>query len=170
MKNMKKWGSVMKNVKVNIFDKQKAHKLPTGTRLLVRRACNATLIYENFQDAVEVDVTFVNDDEIQKLNLQHRNIDSSTDVLSFPLGENGKYDVNPETGAFLLGDIVISTERAYDQAELYGHSLQREIAFLTVHSMLHLLGYDHENGGLDEMQMFEKQEEILKELGLAVVK
>jgi probable rRNA maturation factor len=156
----------MKNVKVNIFDKQKAHKLPTGTRLLVRRACNATLIYENFQDAVEVDVTFVNDDEIQKLNLQHRNIDSSTDVLSFPLGENGIYDTNPENGAKMLGDIVISVDHAIKQAELYGHTLQREIAFLTVHSMLHLLGYDHVNGGIEQMKMREKEEFVLTKLGV----
>ena len=160
----------MKNVKVTIYDKQKNFKLPTGIRLLVRRACNATLIFEDFDSTAEIDVTFVNDEQIREINHTHRNIDSSTDVLSFPLGENGIYDVNQETGAYMLGDIVISVERAYAQADLYGHSIQREIAFLTVHSMLHLLGYDHEKGGLDEALMFEKQEEILKELGLAIVK
>ena len=160
----------MKGVKVNIYDKQKAYKLPTGIRLLVRRACNATLIFENFDKPAEIDVTFVDDNQIKELNKTHRNIDSSTDVLSFPLGENGEYDVNPGNKACQLGDIVISTEHAYSQASLYGHTIQREIAFLTVHSMLHLLGYDHEKGGLAEMQMFEKQEEILKELGLAIVK
>ena len=160
----------MKGVKVNIYDKQKAYKLPTGIRLLVRRACNATLIFENFDKPAEIDVTFVDDNQIRELNKLHRNIDSSTDVLSFPLGENGEYDINPENDACQLGDIVISTEHAYSQASLYGHTIQREIAFLTVHSMLHLLGYDHENGGIAEMKMFEKQEEILKELGLAIVK
>ncbi len=160
----------MKNVKVSIFDKQKDLKLPTGIRLLVRRACNATLVFENFDGAAEIDVTFVNDEQIREINKTHRNIDSSTDVLSFPLGANGQYDINHETGAYMLGDIVLSVEHAFAQAELYGHTIQREIAFLTVHSMLHLLGYDHENGGLEEATMFEKQEEILKELGLAIVK
>ncbi len=160
----------MKNVKVSIFDKQKDIKLPTGIRLLVRRACHATLVFENFDGAAEIDVTFVNDEQIKEINRTHRNIDSATDVLSFPLGENGNYDINRETGAYMLGDIVISVERAYAQAEMYGHTIQREIAFLTVHSMLHLLGYDHENGGLEEATMFEKQEEILKELGLSIVK
>lgn len=160
----------MKNVKVNIYDSQKILKLPIGIRLLVRRACNATLIYENFSGPAEVDVTFVDNAKIKELNSKHRNIDSNTDVLSFPLGENGVYDKNPETNASLLGDIVISVEKAFSQAELYGHTIQREIAFLTVHSMLHLLGYDHVNGGIEEMQMHEKEEEILKELGLAIVK
>ncbi len=160
----------MKNIKVSIFDKQKDIKLPTGIRLLVRRACNATLMFEKFPNCAEIDVSFVNDEQIHKINLEHRNIDSATDVLSFPLGENGKYDINMETGAYMLGDIVISVDHALSQAEKYGHSIQREIAFLTVHSMLHLLGYDHEKGGLEEATMFEKQEEILKELGLAIVK
>lgn len=159
----------MKSIKVNIFDKQKAYKLPTGIRLLVRQACKATLAYENFDEPAEVDVTFVDDEQIKVLNKQFRDIDDSTDVLSFPLGENGNYDTNPETGASLLGDIIISTEHAYSQAELYGHTLRREIAFLTIHSMLHLLGYDHVNGGIEEMQMREKQDDILKELGLAIV-
>lgn len=159
----------MKSIKVNIYDKQKAYKLPTGIRLLVRQACKATLAYENFEEPAEVDITFVDDEQIKALNREHRKIDDSTDVLSFPLGEDGNFDVNPETGAYLLGDIVISTDHAYTQAELYGHTLRREVAFLTVHSMLHLLGYDHVNGGLEEMQMREKQEDILKELGLAFV-
>ena len=86
--------------------------------------------------------------------------------MSFPLGENGVYDVNPETGAQLLGDIVISIEHAVKQAKVYGHSLDREIAFLTVHSMLHLLGYDHEAGGLELVHMREREEAVLTQLGL----
>ena len=93
-------------------------------------------------------------------------MDKSTDVLSFPLGENGVYDINYDTGAKMLGDIVISVEHAVEQAKTYGHTLQREIGFLTVHSMLHLLGYDHEQGGLEQMRMREKEEEILRQLGL----
>ena len=89
-----------------------------------------------------------------------------TDVLSFPLGENGNYDRNFETGALQLGDVVISVEKAVEQARLYGHTLQREIGFLTVHSILHLLGYDHESGGLEQVRMREKEESILTSLGL----
>ena len=157
-------------VKVNITDKQKGVKLPKGTRLLIRKACKTTLIYENFPDNAEIDVSIVDDETIKQLNYEFRNIDNSTDVLSFPLGENGIYDKNPETGACLLGDIVISIDHALHQADIYGHSPEREIAFLTVHSMLHLLGYDHVNGGLEEAKMFEKQEAILETLGLAIIK
>lgn len=158
------------SVKVNIVDKQKKIKLPTGTRLLVRKACVATLVEENFPHNAEVDVTFVTDEQIKKINLEFRDIDSATDVLSFPLGENGIYDTNPETGAKMLGDVIISVEHALAQAELYGHGFEREVAFLTVHSVLHLLGYDHINGGLEQAIMREKEERILDELGLAITK
>ncbi len=158
------------SVKVNIADRQKKIKLPTGTRLLIRKACIATLAEEKFTEPAEVEVTLVNDEEIQKINAQFRNIDSSTDVLSFPLGMDGNYDTNPETGAKMLGDIMISVEHAFAQADLYGHGIEREIAYLTVHSMLHLLGYDHVNGGLEQTIMREKEELILDELGLAINK
>ncbi len=158
------------SVKVTITDKQKTIKLPTGTRLLIRKACTATLKLEGFDDPAEVEVTLVNDDTIREMNSKFRNIDASTDVLSFPLGENGVYDQNPETAAKMLGDIVISVEHAVSQADLYGHGIEREMAFLTVHSMLHLLGYDHENGGLEKTVMREKEENVLDALGLAVNK
>ncbi len=158
------------SAKVNITVKQKSIKLPTGARLLIRKACNATLGYENFSGSSEVDVTIVDDATIKEINSEFRNIDSSTDVLSFPLGEDGIYDKNPETDAFMLGDIVISYEHAVAQADLYGHSIEREIAFLAVHSMLHLLGYDHEKGGLEQTIMREKEEAILELLGLAINK
>ncbi|MEE1026451.1 MAG: rRNA maturation RNase YbeY, partial [Acutalibacteraceae bacterium] len=147
-------------------DKQKNHKLPSGIRMLIRRACNAVLVTEKFLTPAEVNVTFVDDEEIKMLNTQFRNIEKSTDVLSFPLGENGVYDTNPENGAKMLGDIVISIDHAVKQAEAYGHTLQREMAFLTVHSMLHLLGYDHINGGLEQMKMREKEELVLAKLGV----
>lgn len=156
----------MGKIKVIISDQQKNFKLPSGMRLLVRRACSAVLATEGFLDLAEVNVTFVNDEEIKELNANFRNIEKSTDVLSFPLGENGVYDINPENNAKMLGDIVISVDHAVHQAELYGHSLQREISFLTVHSMLHLLGYDHVNGGLEQMKMREKEEMVLAKLGL----
>ena len=158
------------SVKVTITDNQKKIKLPTGTRLLIRKACTATLKLEGFDDPAEVSVTLLNDETIREMNGKFRNIDASTDVLSFPLGENGVYDVNPETGAKMLGDIVISVEHALSQADLYGHGIEREVAFLTVHSMLHLLGYDHEQGGLQKTIMREKEEKVLDALGLAINK
>ena len=158
------------SVKVYITDGQKKIKLPTGTRLLIRKACIATLKLEDFDYPAEVNVTLVNDETIKEMNSKFRNIDASTDVLSFPLGENGDYDINPETGAKMLGDIVISVEHALSQADLYGHGIEREVAFLTVHSMLHLLGYDHELGGLEKTIMREKEEKVLDALGLAVNK
>ena len=157
-------------VKVTITANEKGIKLPTGARLLIRRACIATLKYENFENDAEIDVTIVGDKKIKEINNEFRNFDKATDVLSFPLGEDGVYDKNPVTGACMLGDIVISAERARHQADLYGHSLSREIAFLTVHSMLHLLGYDHVNGGMEQAIMREKEEAILNNLGLAVTK
>ncbi len=155
---------------MNISIKKKGIKLPTGTRLLIRKACIATLEFEGFEGPAEVDVSIVDDEIIKEMNKEFRNIDSSTDVLSFPLGENGEFDINPETGAKMLGDIVISVDHATAQAELYGHGMEREIAFLTVHSMLHLLGYDHVNGGLEQTIMREKEESVLDALGLAVNK
>ena len=131
-----------------------------------RRACNAVLEFEHFEAPAEISVTFVDNAAIAELNNQYRNKPMPTDVLSFPLGVDGKYDVDENNGCKMLGDIVISMERAQEQANLYGHPLQREVAFLTVHSMLHLLGYDHENGGLEAMRMREKEEAVLTQLGL----
>lgn len=153
-------------IKVIISDDQKKIKIPTGIRLLVRRCCNAVLVNEYFVGSAEISVSFVDDEQIRQINLEHRDIDSSTDVLSFPLGEDGKYDINMATGAQMLGDIVISMEHAVSQAEQYGHSLEREVAFLTVHSMLHLLGYDHVNGGIEAVRMREHEETVLEQLGL----
>ncbi|MGN0458820.1 MAG: rRNA maturation RNase YbeY [Eubacterium sp.] len=156
----------MGKVKVIISNDQKETEIPRGIRLLIRRCCNAVLKEEGFSDDAEVSVRFVDNEIIKELNAQYRNLDKPTDVLSFPLGENGEYDKNLSTGASLLGDIVISIPKAVEQAEEYNHSLQREIGFLTVHSMLHLLGYDHENGGIEEVRMREKEETVLTKIGL----
>ena len=156
----------MEGLKVYISNKQKDVKIPTGIRLLIRRCCNAVMVMENFHQPAEVSVSFLNNQQIKELNAQYRNKDMPADVLSFPLGENGIYDKNEETGALMLGDIVISIEKAFEQSRLYGHSLRREIGFLTVHSMLHLLGYDHEGGGMEAVRMREKEEYVLAELGL----
>lgn len=155
-------------VKINIRDKYKKGVIDSETKKLVRNACRAVLKSEGFEYPAQVDVTFVDDKEIEKLNREFRNIDRSTDVLSFPLGENGIYDINPENGAYMLGDVVISVDHAVAQAELYGHGREREIAFLTVHSMLHLLGYDHVGSKEEERIMRRKEEEILASLGLSV--
>ena len=156
----------MNKVKVIISDEQKEIDVPRGIRLLIRRYCTAVLQEEHFGDDAEVSVCFVDNQRIHELNKAYRNVDRETDVLSFPLGENGVYDTNMNTGAKLLGDIVISVPKAMEQAKAYNHSLQREIGFLTVHSMLHLLGYDHENGGIEQVHMREKEEEVLTKIGL----
>ena len=153
-------------IKVIITNDQNTVKVPSGLRLLIRRCCNAVLLMEEFGDSAEISVRFVDNEQIKELNNEFRDIDKATDVLSFPLGEDGVYDHNPATGAALLGDIVISMQRAMEQAEEYGHSLDREVAFLTVHSMLHLVGYDHVNGGLEALRMREKEETVLTQLGL----
>ena len=117
-------------IRVIITNKQKAVKIPTGIRMLVRRCCNAVLRLEKFEGSAEISVTFTDNEGIKALNKQYRDKDIETDVLSFPMGENGVYDTNPETGAQILGDVVISMEKARDQAELFGHSLQREVGYL----------------------------------------
>ena len=111
-------------IRVIITNKQKAVKIPTGIRMLVRRCCNAVLQLEKFEGSAEISVTFTDNEGIKALNQQYRDKDIETDVLSFPMGENGVYDTNPETGAQILGDVVITMEKARDQAELCGHSLQ----------------------------------------------
>lgn len=155
----------MEAVKVRISNAQNKIKIPTGIRLLIRRCCHAVLALEKFDGAAEVSVRFVDNEQIKELNSTYRNIERETDVLSFPLGENGVYDINPATNAKMLGDIVISMEKAVEQSALYNHPLQREIGFLTVHSMLHLLGYDHEAGGIEEVRMREKEETVLTQIG-----
>lgn len=156
----------MDKIKVIISNMQKEVKIPTGIRMLVRRCCHAVLLVENFEGSAEISVSFVDNEQIREINKKHRNIDAETDVLSFPMGENGEYDVNHETGAKILGDIVISMPKAQEQADRFGHTLEREVGYLTAHSMLHLLGYDHEDGGIDKVRMREKEELVMKELGL----
>lgn len=156
----------MDKLKVIISNEQKTVKIPAGLRLMIRRCCTAVLRMEEFPGNAEVSVTFVDDEGIRAMNKKFRDKDTATDVLSFPLGENGEYDTNPDSDCKELGDIVISVERAVQQAEEFGHTFQREMGYLTVHSMLHLLGYDHINGGLEQTLMREKEEEALGSLGL----
>lgn len=158
----------MAKLKVYVKNNQAEIKIPVGIRLLIRRCCQAVLATEKFEKDAEVSVSFVSNNEIKNLNKIYRNKDSVTDVLSFPLtGDDGSVEINPETGAVLLGDVVISLETAVKQAKNYGHSLEREVGFLTVHSMLHLLGYDHETSPLDQQIMHEKEESVLEKLGIS---
>ncbi|MBE6670860.1 MAG: rRNA maturation RNase YbeY [Ruminococcaceae bacterium] len=124
---------------------------------LVKSAVEGTLEYEGFDKDCEISVTFTDNENIRELNREYRDIDRETDVLSFPMEDDGDEVV--------LGDVVISLEKAKEQAEEYGHSIEREISFLCVHSCLHLLGYDHETSEEDEKVMFAKQDEILKNIG-----
>ena len=134
---------------------------------LISKAIVAALEYEHFPEDAEIEVLFASLEEIHQINLQQRSIDRPTDVLSFPMEED-PFIAEPDisTGAVFLGSMVLCIDKAKEQAEEYGHSLEREIAFLTVHSVLHLLGYDHELGEQEEREMFSRQEEILKGMGL----
>ncbi len=157
----------MGKLKVTVSNRQNKVKIPSGMRLLLRRSCHAVLNDEGFSDDAELSITFMDNADIRDLNREYRQKNSATDVLSFPLGENGVYDKNEETGAMLLGDIVISVEKAVEQAQMYGHDLNREMAFLCVHSVLHLLGYDHELSPVESSRMREKEERTLQRLGLS---
>ena len=138
-------------------------------KMLVRSAVLASLKYEGFAADTEVSVSFVDNERIREINREFRGIDKPTDVLSFPLTDYEGADIplaDDPMGS--LGDIVISLERAKEQAEEFGHSFEREIAFLTVHSTLHLLGYDHVNSEEEELDMRNRQSEVLKIMGLNV--
>lgn len=156
----------MDKLKVLISNMQKDIKIPTGIRLLIRKCCHAVLQTEDMHDNYEISISFLDDAQIRQLNKEYRGKDSTTDVLSFPLGKDGKPELNPDTGAKMLGDIALSIPKVYEQADRFGHSIQREFAYLTVHSMLHLLGYDHEEGGIAAVRMREREEDVLSRLGL----
>lgn len=133
---------------------------------IIEKAINAALISEGIDFDCEIEVIIVSKDEIQALNNETRSIDRVTDVLSFPMFESVDDMLADETGNVFLGSMVICSERACEQADEYGHSVDREAAFLAVHSVLHLLGYDHELGETEEKEMFSKQEQVLVGMGL----
>ncbi len=130
-------------------------------KLVVRRAVKATLEYLDIESDTEVSVTFCDNEYIKSLNKQYRNKDSATDVLSFPIYDFDSEEI-PEDEPLMLGDIVISIERAKEQAKEIGNTFLEEIAFLVVHSMLHILGYDHERSPEDEEAQCKAQKEIVK--------
>ena len=139
---------------------------PVDIEHLIEICTAAALEEEGIDDTAEVSVTLVDNEGIRELNREHRDIDRETDVLSFPLGDDDGYEIDPDNDAIMLGDIVISLEKAAQQAEEYGHSYRREVAFLITHSLFHLLGYDHVNSEEEEKIMFGKQEKVLDKLGI----
>ena len=154
----------MSALRVLTKNEQKILRVTPSLRALVKRSIKAVLEYQGVENDCEVSVTFTDNKNIHALNLEYRNIDRPTDVLSFPMYETE--ELENAIGELALGDIVISLEKANDQAEEYGHSFEREVSFLTVHSMLHLLGYDHELSDEDEKDMFALQDEIMKIIGI----
>lgn len=157
-------------LKIYFENNQNQITVTYSLKMLIRRTILETLDFEGMKNDVEVSVTFTDDNGIQEMNNKFRKLDKPTDVLSFPLFD---YDGEKDEPLFdefenNLGDIVISLERARAQAEEYGHSFEREVSFLTAHSMLHLLGYDHEKSDEDDADMRKRQDIIMERLGLSV--
>lgn len=170
MPNKKKRGIEMNT---EIFFENTQDKLPVDEKLqeLVQKTAEEALAYEGFGKKAEISVLFVDNEQIREINNDFRQIDSATDVLSFPMLDFDGAKVidgvgDSYLGTVVLGDIVVSLERAASQAEEYGHSFEREVGFLVCHSMLHLLGYDHEKDE-ERAVMREKEEAILERMGLS---
>ena len=147
-------------------------EIPQELEPLLQKVIRASLDAEGMEDDCEINVLITDDEGIHQINLEQRDVDRPTDVLSFPMfdlepGEHpDEMDADPETGLIPLGDMVISLERAREQAAEFGHSVEREVCYLCVHSVLHLLGYDHMDEGPMKAQMREREEVILGELGI----
>ncbi len=158
-------------MRILVQNRQKKFKVMDSLKPLIERTLLTTLESEKMPYNCELSVVLVNNSSIKKLNSQHRGKNTPTDVLSFPmydrktLGKIIKSENYEEKFEILLGDIVISLEKAYEQAEEYGHTFEREIGFLAVHGILHLLGYDHIKEK-ERLEMRAKEEEILKIIGL----
>ncbi len=155
-------------MKVKIIFSNEQNKFKCGFKLrsLITRSVSKALEYMDFKYKCQVSVTFTDNEGIRELNREYREKDSATDVLSFPMYDFKSGDVPFEGEDAELGDIVLSLERAKEQSEEFGHSFEREVSFLTVHSVLHLLGYDHETGEEDEKEMFALQDKIMEKIGL----
>ncbi len=150
---------------VSIYQRQRKLPITNELKKLIKEACRISLICEERVGDYEVSVTIVSNKAIREINNNTRGINTATDVLSFPLSEDGcEFDLNPITDCYMLGDIVISAERANEQAGEFGQPFEREVAFLTVHSMLHLMGYDHVNNEEEEMEMRGRQRVIMSAL------
>ena len=157
--------------KISVTGEKKGINNPSLAALL-RRTVKAALAAEQVECDCEINILLTDDEGIREVNRDMRDIDRATDVLSFPMfdlvpGEHpDEFDADPDTGLVPLGDMCISVERAHAQAEEYGHSFQREICYLCVHSVLHLLGYDHLDEGEQKKQMRGREEAILAVLGI----
>jgi len=158
--------------RIYVTRKQRSKDVESVT-LLVRRCIKAALDAEGVNFPCEVNVLITSNRDIQSINNQTRGIDRPTDVLSFPMFEfkPGSFRadegfMDPETGRIFLGDIVISLDKAVAQAEKYGHSREREIAYLVIHSALHLLGYDHKDEDIEKARMRRREKEILRKIGI----
>lgn len=160
-----------------LIERESDIPLPFSEQEVAEAVISETLDYEDCPYEIQVNIILTNDEEIHKINLEHRGVDAPTDVLSFPMIEyaypsdftvleaDGMDNFDPDTGELLLGDIVISVDKVIEQAEKYGHGVKREYAFLIAHSMLHLFGYDH----MDELEretMEHKQDDILNRLNI----
>jgi probable rRNA maturation factor len=145
---------------------------PDDVQQLLERVINAALEAEGVELPCEINVLLTDNEGIHQVNLDMRGVDRPTDVLSFPMfdlqpgDKPGEEDEDPDTRLVPLGDMCISLERAQAQAEEYGHSVQRELSYLAVHSVLHLLGYDHMDEGPMKKQMRQREEDILGTLGI----
>ena len=140
-------------------DRQDDIKITDEIKNLIEKSIAAVLKVENLHENVEVSVSFVGDEEIRDLNRDYRGVDKSTDVLSFPMDDEFIIDNR------ILGDVIINTRRVMEQAEELGHSEERELSYLTVHSILHLLGYDHMEDE-DKREMREREKLAMKELSI----
>ena len=148
-------------------------EVPEGVPAQIEKVIKAALDAEQVTLPCEINVLLTNDKGIHQINLDMREVDRATDVLSFPMFDlepgvppEDEDELDPATGLLPLGDMVISLERAEAQAQEFGHSLQRELCYLTVHSVLHLLGYDHMDEGPMKAQMRGREEAILGGLGI----
>lgn len=147
------------------FSRTNGVKVNYALKKTVRDAILATLKQENFECDSSVSVTFTDNRYIREINREYRGVDKHTDVLSFPLYEAEELEeLDFELGGAMLGDIVVSLERASEQAAELGNSFLREVAFLCIHSTLHLLGYDHERSKADDELQCERQREIISKL------
>ncbi|MDI6601708.1 MAG: rRNA maturation RNase YbeY [Thermoanaerobacteraceae bacterium] len=149
---------------IDIDNRQDIIPVGPGLNQIIEGVVRETLALENFPGEADVSVSLVNDEEIKELNRVYRGVDSPTDVLSFSMLE-GEDNVQILDMPVMLGDIVISLERALHQSEEYGHSFEREVGYLAAHGMLHLLGYDHITDE-DREVMRIKEESVLDKLGL----
>ncbi len=155
-------------LKIYFENDQESIKVSYDLKILIRHTILETLEFEGMRNDVEVSVTFTDNEGIRVLNNKFRGLDKPTDVLSFPLFDYEGEKDEPLFDEFgnNLGDIVLSLEKAKEQAQEFGHSYFREAAFLTAHSMLHLLGYDHERSEEDDRDMRDRQNKIMERLGL----